>query len=170
MIGDKNDQSSYNKSDTGIVWGQSTVGTLVGGSGEETMALKLENYNMNTRGLTTSDPVSLSNHFQAPKVMIHYGVTDFAMDMFTFDPDLNFVETVLNTTSINTNYKLEAWRDRCMSYFRTRFGLNIPMNVGKATNDKGPVVSPLPILNSDSNVVAGLHVNMRWVNRTLVTT
>ena len=27
MIGDKNDQSSYNKSDTGIVWGQSTVGT-----------------------------------------------------------------------------------------------------------------------------------------------
>ena len=40
MIGDKNDQSSYEKSDTGIVWGQSTVGTLVSGSGAETMALK----------------------------------------------------------------------------------------------------------------------------------
>ena len=165
MIGDKNDQSSYEKSDTGIVWGQSTVGKLVGGSSAETMALKLENYNMNTKGLTTSDPMSLSNHFQPPKVIIHYGVTDFAMDMLTFDPDPDFVEIVLNTTSINTNYKLEAWRDRCMSYFRTRFGLNIPMNVGKSTYDEGPVVSPLPILNSDSNVVAGLHVNHRWDNR-----
>ena len=48
-----------------------------------------------------------------------------------------------------------------MSYFRTKFGLNIPLNVGKATSDKNLVVSPMPIINSDSEVIAGVHMNMR---------
>ena len=136
------------------------MGTLVGGSGQETMALKLENYNLDTRGLKTLDPEHLSNHFQVPKVIIHYSTTEHPMNMGSFDTS-NFVDTVLHTTSINTTYKLEAWRDRCMSYFRTKFGLNIPLNVGKATSDENLVVSPMPIINSDSEVIAGVQMNMR---------
>ena len=45
--------------------------------------------------------------------------------------------------------------------FQDKIWINIPLNVGKATSDENLVVSPMPIINSDSEVIAGVQMNMR---------
>lgn len=129
VLGDLNDQPDYHSCNNDITWRDSSVGKLVGGSGKEAMAVKTENFNLKFGGLVTDDPVDLSNHLKPPKVLINYGVYSKPLIQQVFSQPDSFEDIIKDHSSVNTEEKMMSWRDKCMNYIRTMYGINIPNNL-----------------------------------------